>query len=268
MLLVEMPAPLAAALGDTGVPSGAAGVNEISAGGYVYLDGKVPASAFAVGDPVELHGTGTNLDDVPTTVESVELKPDGITIRVIQTTNSFSIDKGDLSEAYLQNMKPGAGGEEGELRDGNLGWLFCAGAFGLALVYLIVGFSASKQRTGRAAWPHSEQWLQLYGLVTDGWRWALSGGGGGGPSHGAPHPDVRYERPPDYARPASHTRKHGASAKKKQARGGKKGSKRSGKSESDAPPSPPSPVAAKEWQPTRTVHLATGARETGVKVVM
>ena len=114
--------------------------------------------------------------------------------------------------------------------------------------------------------PHSTKMAELYGLVRDGMVYARSGGGrarparaacGGGRSSGRTSDDEYSSSKKD----------------KKKSRSKKAGKDREqallvtdAGAVSPAAAPPPAP-AAREWTPTRTGHLAVGARETGVKVL-
>jgi hypothetical protein len=149
------------------------GVGQMSYSGWVYLSGKVPSSAFSIGEAVELRGTDTDQDGVETTVESIELNADAATIRVMKLASHFPIDKHGLHDAFLE--KVGAGSGALGFEEHYLGWQFCAAAMVLTAVYLVVGLAVNRRRMGRASLPHREQWKQLRGLVFDGWQFARSG---------------------------------------------------------------------------------------------
>jgi hypothetical protein len=263
---------------------GSCGVGEMSYGGWIYLSGKVPGSAFIVGEAVELRGTDTDQDGVQTTVESIELNADAATIRVMMLASRFPIDKDGLHDAFLE--KVGAGSGALGFEEHYLGWQFCAAVMGLTAAYLAVGLAASHRRTGTASLPHREQWKQLRGLVFDGWQFARSGelrsastagyagdGSGAEPALYRPLPDAAA--PPS---PKAGARQNKASSKRSKSKGGKSGkSSRKSKSKGGhaalplpspptAPQTPLAPPAAREWQPTPRSALSLGARETGVKV--
>jgi hypothetical protein len=222
------------------------GVGQMSYSGWVYLSGKVPSSAFSIGEAVELRGTDTDQDGVETTVESIELNADAATIRVMKLASHFPIDKHGLHDAFLE--KVGAGSGALGFEEHYLGWQFCAAAMVLTAVYLVVGLAVNRWRMGRASLPHREQWKQLRGLVFDGWQFARSGelhvrsastGYAGDSSSGAE--SALYRTLPDAAVPPSPkagARQNKPSSKQSSGKSSKSSKKSKGKGGHPKPPKP------------------------------
>jgi hypothetical protein len=155
---------------------------------------------------------------------------------------------------------------------GGAGALYCGGGFA-------VGLRRGGEQRGRH--PHQHLWRAW---AVDGWA-AVSGGGrvgaaatGRATARGGGVPTEAAGRRSERSTGARADRSTGARGSgKKKSKGKKEGkSKRKGGSRDleaalsaphSAPPAP-APAPPMEWQPTRTGHLAVGARETGVKVVM
>jgi hypothetical protein len=177
-------------------------------------------------------------------------------------------------------LQSGAGDHEDGLADG-LGW----SATALMLVGLLMyvgggvgwGHLAGRGR-GLEAHPHRKRWAALHGLVIDGVVWTRSkvlGGSRSAPLHSAPllaSSSSRAERST-----SSEARKGKRKHKKKAAQKSPKGTSRAG-ALADGDEMAPAAMATKpasstiapprEWKPTRSVLLSSGARETGVKVEM
>lgn len=166
-----------------------------------------------------------------------------------------------------------------------LGWMFTGVLVIGGGLYVAAGTFLG-QRRGKAslrgvkAHPHYKYWVQLAGLCVDGVRYIQGAsarhssssqrGGGDDSSHasssGRPKKgkDRRKDRKKD-----KNGKGHGGSHKKPA-----KGEARDhvpllegqGQQQAEEAPAPSPAAAAREWQPTRSAHLATGARETGVKV--
>ena len=144
--------------------------------------------------------------------------------------------------------------------------------------------------------PHWQHWCALGALVTDGCsflaavgrsgaRGRRAGRVGGGlreplaaTSPGGGSPEERRRGSSASSSHRSHSSKRSSSGKsssKNKKDKGQKDSRKGKKSKKATTPPPPPPVeapapaaVAPEWKPTRTGHLAVGARETGVKVVL
>ena len=110
-----------------------------------------------------------------------------------------------------------------------------------------------------AAHPHYRRWRELFGLATDGVSFAASSSSrrgrsqGGGEARGA----RSYVAAPSEA-PSKE-------AKQKKGKSGKKKTEKTRQGETSPVPAVTPASSPPEWQPTRTGHLAVGARETGVK---
>ena len=117
--------------------------------------------------------------------------------------------------------------------------------------------------------PHFYAWAQFHGLVRDGV--AFTRRGGKSASEAAPAISLRSPlRVPAATGHSGQTKKSSHHKKKKSSHksGTNRGESATGPAaatHADAAPWAP-PAAQREWMPTRTGHLALGARETGVKV--
>lgn len=141
---------------------------------------------------------------------------------------------------------------------GGAGVLYCGGGYA-------VGLSRGQRRH-----PHEGMWRD--GLAR------LKGGGRSRVADRASRPskdDVENGRPKRSSNAGSiRSTGSGKSGKSGRSKKGKKEKKDRRKSDdltaplAAAPPTAVEPPPAPEWQPTRTGHLAVGARETGVKVAL
>jgi hypothetical protein len=176
------------------------------------------------------------------------------------------------------------------------GWAVAAALLGGGLLYVGGGIVWGRRYLGRGgglnAHPHRHRWAELHGLVLDGMGWAqwrlLGRRGRGGAGQYVPLTKGAAAREVNCggrsASPRSSVKVKGESpgAKKKRRKG--KAGKKLSRSRSEATEdsggeggSWPSPAplathaaaaapAGREWRPTRSMHLSSGARETGVKV--
>ena len=124
---------------------------------------------------------------------------------------------------------------------------------------------------GLRAHVHYTYWESAAGLVADGVLFATRGKGGGDLSHRAVC--VGYVQ--DTSSVDKVLKKQSSRKKLKKEKKEKKGKGSSSKASDTSrrqghcnPPPPPQPRLRSGWQPTRTGHLAVGARETGVRVTM
>jgi hypothetical protein len=121
--------------------------------------------------------------------------------------------------------------------------------------------------------PHAQALRNLKGLVHDGVQGLVLGGRRGDGDRGGSERRASLigTKSAKSAKSSSKSKKSSGDKSKKGSSSKETGDSSSGKSKSRAEATPPPPLAepepaAREWQPTRTGHLAVGARETGVKV--
>jgi uncharacterized membrane protein YgcG len=174
----------------------------------------------------------------------------------------------------------------------------------LALAYVGTGVVFGRRREGAKGpllqqHPHWNLWRELGGLVADGVTFtsgrlllrrasgrsrAGRGGGGGGGGGGRSEPLLAAAGGGGGSggggggggrKSKRGSRDIGSSQKKKSKSKIKKGGRKEKDKDKDVAAAlamladaPPAPQPAREWAPTRTGHLAVGARETGVKVQM
>jgi hypothetical protein len=171
------------------------------------------------------------------------------------------------------------------------GWGFLAVVAVILFGYWGGGLLAARWRgSGRHKWahPHTAQWLAVWGLVIDGWQFAKGKGryrklgaavtaDARSMGRGGIDSVFREVRTSDSSTNGGKTKgKKKGGSKRAQAPKGhtRKGGSREGANDSETTECAPSslglsqPESVREWQPTRSAHLAAGARETGVKVQM
>jgi hypothetical protein len=157
------------------------------------------------------------------------------------------------------------------------GYFLAAFVVGIGL-YVVVGLALGKNkgrgaRAGGQGWvlaahPHYDVWKEVGALFTDGVNFAK-----GAPRRRRVHHHENSSRREALLNVGDHpasegssnrrSKKKGSKSKDKKKQSGAKSSSMS-KPQEDHPPLAPAPM--REWAPTRTGHLAIGARETGVKV--
>lgn len=160
-----------------------------------------------------------------------------------------------------------------------IGWVFSGVVLvGLGL-YLGLGMALGGRRKGLAAHPHFTRFQQLGQMCHDGVAFARSRGRANASAALAERLHNGSSRRGEDGgrgegggtRAASNGKKQKKDTKKqKKDRKSKKGDGQASLALEDAAPAAPEVVVApaREWAPTRTGHLAVGARETGVKVQM
>ena len=179
---------------------------------------------------------------------------------------------------------------------GNWGWPLLGAVLLGSMLYVGGGGVAATMargpdlgRRGLAAHPHYTRWQAAYALVIDGVAFALGRRSRAATPHTADSDDGRSstrslrqplaaagsapgKNPAVQSDAKARARSKNEKGKEKERGKSKKGKEpRKGKQDQTDPEPPPAqqpPAAAPEWKPTRTGHLAIGARETGVKVVM
>ena len=175
-----------------------------------------------------------------------------------------------------------------------------AGLLLVSALYLGVGMGMAHRQGARGGWqellPHKQQWKEVRALAADGLAFVRAGGKASRQASSVQQ--QQQQQPLVVSRRDSDTQEHGSSRGrgssilnvalkgKKEANKGKK-TKKSKKIGSDShkdpallaqgggggatssalPPPPAAGSPEREWAPTRTGHLAVGARETGVKVI-
>ena len=160
----------------------------------------------------------------------------------------------------------------------SLGLVFVL-VFLLASAVYVGGGLAYGRRTrgggGLASHPHFQRWSFFAGLVMDGVgvvRGCKDGGGGVRTRSAATTASASRDDPRNQLAVSVSSHKSGKSGKKQSKKGGGN-SKKTKKAHAEPLLQPATgtlaaqvPPPTREWQPTRTGHLAAGARETGVKV--
>ena len=139
--------------------------------------------------------------------------------------------------------------------------------------YLVVGVGVNwrQGKGGPELLPHLTFWTEVRGLVADGVAFSRAGGRSNSgrraePSRTEPLLSSPSGRDSDQKKSGG-SRKHRAKREKERKKEQKKDSMTEQTTEQAGPaPNPPPPE--REWKPTPRSHLATGARETGVKVAL
>ena len=175
-----------------------------------------------------------------------------------------------------------------------VGWELAAGLVAALLLYVGGGLAfarvkGSNTAPGWRAHPHSRHWVELLALSRDGAFFSRRAIGMGGRSKGGigrtplldskaggsggAHSDslLAGPQPPSPAKKDKKKKQKKSSEESKHSGSKSKGlrsdsDKGDGGDQAGAATPTPEPPPAREWQPTRTGHLAVGARETGVKV--
>jgi hypothetical protein len=198
----------------------------------------------------------------------------------------------DRCRGSLEGCKKGCAFHHADPNPTSAGWIFTILLMVFAGLY-VGGGIAYGQRSGRgqgfAAHPHRHRWVELHGLIRDGlgWtRWKLLDGRtkttqytpirGVVKGHKNSSPRSAKSASPGSVKSDSPRSKNKARKEKNEKKEKKSSKSRSGAvggSGGQIASSPPSTQASRstsaverEWQPTRSTHLSSGARETGVKV--